>query len=130
MTAIQHTNTLLYYDEPIVFEACDREGQRYLAMAVESLEDEDRYLIVAASPRQLDQLSTGRIDMRSLLLKAGKNAWFISTTKTGTKDPMLIERQRIPLEKSGLLPDGGFFLGTKGWVLRRKSYDLDQGSFR
>ena len=35
--------------------------------------------IVAASSRWLDQLSTGIVDMRSLLLKAGKNAWFIST---------------------------------------------------
>ena len=110
MTEIQHTNPLLYYDEPIVFEAREGEGRRYLAMAVESLEDEARYLIVAASSKQLGQLSTGRIDMRSLLLKAGKNAWFIATTTTGTRDPMWIERQRTPLEKSGLLPDEGFFL--------------------
>lgn len=111
MTAIQHTKTLLYYDEPIVFEARDEAGRRYLAMAVEPFEDKDRYLVVAATPQHLDQLSTGGIDMRSLLLKAGKEAWFISTTKTGTKDPMVIKRQSTPLEKSELLPDEGFIFG-------------------
>ena len=111
MTEIQHTKTLLYYDEPIVFEARDGAGRHYLAMAIEPFEDEDRYLVVAASPRHLGQLSTGGIDMRSLLLKAGKDAWFISTTKTGTKDPMVIERQHTSLENSELLPDEGFVLG-------------------
>lgn len=110
MTAIQHTKTLLYYDEPIVFEARDREGRHYLAMAIEPLAEMDRYLVVAVSPKQLRQLSTGGIDMRYLLLKAGKDAWFISTSTTGTKDPIVIERQRTPLEKSGLLPDAGFTL--------------------
>ena len=110
MTAIQHTKTLLYYDEPIVFEARDGAGQRYLAMAIEPLAEMDRYLVVAVSPKQLCQLSTGRIDMRYLLLKAGKDAWFISTSMIGTKDPIVIERQCTPLEESGLLPDAGFAL--------------------
>ena len=107
---LQHTETLLHYDEPIVFVGRDADGLRYLAMAVADGDGKERYLAVPAPMGELRRLRAASVDMRTLLLKAGRAAWFLADATAGTAKPMPFERQSAPLEQSGLLPDDGFFL--------------------
>lgn len=110
MKTIRHTNTLFYYDGPQIFEARDAIGGHYVAVAVESEAEADRYLVAGVSPERLRQFRSGALDLRSLLAEDGEAEWYLATAEAGLDQPLTLETQTIPLMKSGLLPDPGFVL--------------------
>lgn len=110
MKILRHTATLFSYDGPQVFEARDPIGGHYLALAVDSRNAEDRYLVVGVPPERLRQFRAGTLDLREMIVEAGKDDWYLTTAPDGLDRPLEIERQATPIAESGLLPDAGFVL--------------------
>ena len=108
MTTIRHTTTLFEYDGPQLFVARDDDGGQYLALLVDSPEEQDRYLVVQVDPEPLSQFRTGALELRPLIAEASKDQWYLTTT-TNLDEPLAIEPQRMPIEER-LLPDEGFTL--------------------
>ncbi|MDE2736430.1 MAG: hypothetical protein OXI72_18685 [Gemmatimonadota bacterium] len=108
MTTICHTNTLFDYDGPQLFEAHDDDGGQYLALLVDSEEEQDRYLVVQVDPESLQQFCSGALELRPLIAEASRNQWYLATA-TNLDGPLAIERQRMPIEER-FLPDEGFTL--------------------
>ena len=108
MTTICHTNTLFDYDGPQLFEAHDDDGGQYLALLVDSEEEQDRYLVVQVDPERLQQFCSGALELRPLIAEASRNQWYLATA-TNLDGPLAIERQRMPIEER-FLPDEGFTL--------------------
>ena len=110
MKTIQHTRTLFSYDGPQVFEAEDTTGGQYIAVAVEAQSGLDRYLVAGVVPERLRQFRAGRLDLRSLLVKAGAKKWYLTTPAASLDQPLALVPQHTSIEASGLLPDEGFVL--------------------
>ena len=108
MTTIHHTNTLLEYDGPQLFEAHDDDGGQYLALLVDSEEEQDRYLVVQVDPERLHQFRAGALELRPLITEASREQWYLATT-TNLDEPLAIEPQRTSIEER-FLPDEGFAL--------------------
>ncbi len=112
MKTATHVSTLFYYDGPQVFEARDADGITYIGVMVRPSDvGEERCLVVAVTPEQLRLFREGRHDLRSVLLEAGRNGWYLTTGNPDSGGPLDIEPQSVPLAEEGtLLPDRGFFL--------------------
>ena len=108
MTTIRHTTTLFEYDGPQLFEARDDDGGQYLALLVDSPEEQDRYLVVQVDPERLRQFRAGALELRPLIAEASKDQWYLVTT-TNLDEPLEIELQKTPIEER-FLPDEGFTL--------------------
>ena len=63
---IKHKETLVYYDSPQLFLACDPSNQHYLCLLVECTDELDKFLCVHISPKRLKKLYTGEIDLRRI----------------------------------------------------------------
>ena len=110
MKAIRHTATLFCYDGPQVIEARDAIGGHYLALMVESINGQDRYLVAGVAPERLRQFRSGTLDLRAVLAEAGTEEWYLATIEGGLNHPLALAPQSTPLLESGLLPDEGFVL--------------------
>ena len=108
MTTIRHTTTLFEYDGPQLFVARDDDGGQYLALLVDSEEEQDRYLVVQVDPESLTQFRAGALELRPLIAEASKDQWYLATT-TSLDEPLALELQRRPIEER-FLPDEGFTL--------------------
>ena len=108
MTMIHHTTTLFEYDGPQLFEARDDDGYQYLALLVDSPEEQDRYLVVQVDPELLSQFRVGSLELRPLIVEASKDQWYLATV-TNLDEPLVLELQRTPIEER-FLPDEGFKL--------------------
>ena len=110
MTAIYHTATLDYYDGPILFEGRDRIGGSYLATAVDDADDgELLYAVVGVSPRELERFRSGLVDLRGVMLEAGREEWYTTSYDSATEG-FDLELQDTPLANSAYLPDEGYTL--------------------
>jgi hypothetical protein len=108
MKTILHTQTLLYYDGPQVFEACDSIGGHYVAVMVDH---EDRYLVCGVKPESLREFRSGMLDLRSLLLEQGEGEWYLGYVQQDVEGFVLgLELQNLNLLQSDLLPESGFVL--------------------
>ena len=110
MKAIHYTTTLFHYDGPQIFEARDATDGHYVALSIEPQNGRERYLVVGVAPEQLHQFRSGMFDLRSLLVRAGKDEWYVTTTEADPDQPIVIDPQNVPIEKSTFLPDEGFEL--------------------
>ena len=108
MMTIHRTNTLFDYDGPQLLEAHDDDGGQYLALLVDSEEEQDRYLVVQVDPERLQQFRSDALELRPLIAEASRNQWYLATA-TNLDGPLAIERQRMPIEER-FLPDEGFTL--------------------
>lgn len=110
MTRISYKSTLFWYDGPQVFEARDAIGGHYLAVAVERPPGTSRHLVVGVPPRRLRRLRAGLLDLRTLLIEAGTEEWYLTAAAADLDSPLLLLRQEGPLGETNLLPDDGFYL--------------------
>jgi len=110
MKTIRHTKTLFYYDGPQVFEARDTIGGHYLAVMLEPQEGMEPYLVVGVAPENLRKFRCGGLDLRSLLIDAAEEGWYLASANAGADQSMTLVPQRGPLRNSELLPDAGFVL--------------------
>ncbi|CAN5698350.1 hypothetical protein BH11VER1_BH11VER1_38480 [soil metagenome] len=112
MKTIQHIQTLFYYDGPQVFEARDAIGGHYVAVMVEPEGEHDRYLVTGVAPEQLREFRSGKLDLRSLMLAGGDDAWHLAEIEEGLDRPLKLLPQTTSLLTSGFLPEPGFLLHT------------------
>ena len=110
MKTIQHTHPLFFYDGPQVFEAQEATGGQYIAVAVEAQNGLDRYLVTSVVPERLRQFRASRLDLWSLLAKAGTGEWYLTTPAAGLDQPLALVSQHTSIEASGFLPDAGVVL--------------------
>lgn len=108
---VYHTATLACYDGVQVFEGRDSIGGRYVGVMVDSGEDSDRYLVTGVAPERLRQFRSGDLDLRTLLLEAGREGWYFADVLDGLRKPLRLVRQNGSLEGRAFLPDEGFVLG-------------------
>ena len=110
MKTIRHAATLDYYDGPILFEGRDRIGGRYLAAAVDDVDDgELLYAVVGVSPPELERFRGGLVDLRKVMLEAGSDEWFMASYSRATEG-FELKPQEMPLARSAYLPDAGYTL--------------------
>ncbi len=110
MKTIQPAGTLYYYDGPQVLEARDTIGGHYIALMVDHLEDHCRYLVAGVAPERLRQFRSGILDLRTLLVDADTDEWYLASAPMGPEQLMTLEPQHTSLVDSGMLPDEGFVL--------------------
>lgn len=110
MKTVQPASTLYYYDGPQVLEARDAIGGHYIAVMVDQLEDHCRYLVAGVAPERLRQFRSGVLDLRTLLMDAEADEWYLASAPMGPEQLMALEPQHTSLVESGLLPDQGFVL--------------------
>ena len=112
MTTITHVSTLFEYDGPQLFEARDAAGSPYLCLPVPSPDtDEERCLVVSVTADRLREFRDGRIDLRSVILEAAEDAWYLTKSCPDLGQDVQIAEQGTPLSGEDLLPDEGFYLG-------------------
>ena len=110
MKKIRHTKTLFYYDGPQVFEAHDAIGGHYVAVMVESDNQNERYLVAGVPPEQLREFRSGALDLRSLLIQSDEEERYLATVDTDLDHPLVLNNLSTTLMDSGFLPDAGFVL--------------------
>ena len=110
MKKIRHTKTLFYYDGPQVFEAHDAIGGHYVAVMVESDNQNERYLVAGVPPEQLREFRSGALDLRSLLIESDEEERYLATVDTDLDHPLVLNNLSTTLMDSGFLPDAGFVL--------------------
>ncbi len=117
MKAVHHTATLDYYDGPILFEARDRIGGHYLAVAADIRNGKTLFAVVGVSPERLVEFRSGAVDLRDLMVEAGSEEWYVACGNPTTKE-FDLELQSSPLSTSHYLPGAGYKLnaGTSGDV--------------
>lgn len=110
MKTIHYTNTLEYYDGPIVFEARDDIGGNYIAVAVKLENEQEAFLVRGVNPSKAAEFRTGELDLRSLILDLEKEPWYLTTPDPDIGDSMSLELQDSPIQESEFLPNEGFLL--------------------
>ena len=109
MKTVSYTTMLDYCDGPLLFEATDAVGGHYLAIAVDTTEGNDGYVVVGVAPERLVQFRAGLVDLRLLVEEAGKDEWYLAQA-ADLSEPLGLVRQPNPLAQSGFLPDEGYML--------------------
>ena len=110
MRSITHKATLFWYDGPQVFEARDAIGGHYVGVAVEEPPGVSRHLVVGAPPERLRRLRAGSLDLRTFLMEAGTEEWYVTLGDGDLAAPLPLDPQAGSLQETGFLPDEGFFL--------------------
>lgn len=110
MTSISHRATLFWYDGPQVFEARDPIGGHYVAVAIEEPPGTSRYLVVGVAPEELRRLRSGIVDLRSVLLDASGEKWYLTSADADPSGALGIAQQTGALAETEFLPEAGFFL--------------------
>ena len=110
MKTVKAATTLYYYDGPQVIEARDAIGGHYIAVMVDPQDEQDRYLVAGVAPERLRQFRSGTLDLRTLLVEADEEQWYLAAAPAGPDQLMALEPQHRSLIESGLLPDDGFVL--------------------
>ena len=113
MKTIRAGNTLFYYDGPQIFEARDTIGGHYIAVMLESQNSNDCYLVTGVSPESLRQFRSGALDLKTLLVEAGQEIWYLAKLAEDKDGILILEQQKTPIHQSGFLPDEGFLLHNR-----------------
>ena len=78
MKNITFKSTLFWYDGPQVFEARDPIGGHYVAVAIEERSQRSSYVVVGVAPERLRRLRAGMVDLRTVLIEAAAEAWYLA----------------------------------------------------
>lgn len=111
MKMIHHVATLDYYDGPILFEARDRIGGHYLALAADTRDGDPAYAVVGVSPERLSEFRGGLVDLRDVMLEAGSEEWYVALPSP-TTEGFDLELQATELAASDYLPNSGYTLNA------------------
>ena len=110
MTTIRHNKTLAYYDGVQVFVGQDSGGENYVAAMIDAVGDADRYLVVATAAQSLTRLYAGDVDLRTLLLEASADGWYVALVDDDFQLPVLLEPQSDSLLEMDYLTEAGLHL--------------------
>ena len=110
MTKIWYKSTLLEYDGPQIFEATDRKGGHYIAVAVEENETDYDYLVVETEMEKLRKFRIGEMDLRSLLVESSHDGWYLTAPGVNEDKSVTILLQQGSLIERDYLPESELFL--------------------
>ena len=110
MTAIQHTETIVYYDGVQVFVGQDAVGGQFVGTMISTDNYGDRYLVVSVTPEPLRQFYAGKLDLRTLLLESSADGWHTALVDDDFEGPVSLELQQDTLLDMDYLPEAGFYL--------------------
>lgn len=110
MKPVRHTDTLVHYDGVQVFEGRDSAGGRYVGVMVDGGDGADRYLVTGVASERLRRFRSGALDLRSMLLEAGRDGWYFADVSDDFQVPLRLMPQDGSLEGRDFLPDEGFVL--------------------
>lgn len=110
MKQIHYTATHTYYDGILLFEARDSGGSHYIASAIDRQEKYDRYLLKKVPLEALRRFRTGGTDLKSLLLEAPGDDWYVASLGGDPEEPLRLERHTSPLIETDYLPERGLVL--------------------
>ena len=110
MKTVKLTAVLDYYDGIQIFAAGDAIGGHYIATAIDTVGDFDRYLVVGVRPERLHEFEAGLLDLRGLLLESPGGEWYTTIADGAIDDPLTLEPQAGPLAATDYLPEPGFLL--------------------
>ena len=110
MKTVKLTAVLDYYDGIQIFAAGDAIGGHYIATAIDTVGDFDRYLVVGVRPERLREFEAGQLDLRTLLLEAPGGEWYTTIADGTIDDPLTLAPQAGPLAATDYLPEPGFLL--------------------
>jgi hypothetical protein len=85
--------TYIYYDQPSLFSCENQEGQMFIAVWVDRLEEGDTFLYVAVSPERLQSFLEGSIDVRSAF----------ENTESGSIFKVMIPFSNLPAKAISIL---------------------------
>lgn len=111
---LRETRLVDYCDGPVVIEAQEDDGRRYLCDVLGSSEDGMQFIVVPVTDNQVDVLNRGDSCLRHTLLHAGHDEWYISVPQWDFRKPFTVERQEGPIADSPDLPGEGYTL-TGAW---------------
>ena len=81
-----------------------------MATAVDDADDgELLYAVVGVSPQELERFRSGLVDLRGVMLEAGREEWYTTSYSSAT-ERFDLEPQDTPLANSEYLPDEGYTL--------------------
>ena len=110
MKTITPIEVLVYYDGVEVFAAQDPIGGNYIGMIVDEAGETDSYLVTGVSPEQLRLFRSGALDLKTLLLEAKGDEWYLTRADGEWGDPLVLVNQTTPLATTDYLPDEGLLL--------------------
>ena len=114
MKTIRETRVLDYYDAPLVIEAEDERGNRYICDALATREAGEWFIVVPVSDAQVETLNKGESCLRSVMEIAGRDEWYLSVPQWDFRKPFTVERQEGPIADNPDLPGEGYTL-TGAW---------------
>ena len=112
--AVLHERILDYFDGPLAIEARDEDGRRYLCDSMGAAEAGEQWIVVPITDDQADALNRGEMCLRSTMVQAGGEEWYISVPQWDFREPFTIEPQEGPISESPELPGEGYML-TGAW---------------
>jgi hypothetical protein len=110
MNTIKHVETLVYYDGVQVFEGRDAGGAGYIGVMTSRFDEVDEYLVTKVEQESLNRFRVGAVDLRTLLLSASVDGWYLMRTGGDFSRPLALASQHGALDENDLLPDAGFLL--------------------
>ena len=113
MRSLYHTETLLYFDAPLLISAIDQLGVNFVCLLIDQIENEDQYLCIPLSKGRLNLLRLGEISLRDAFTSVETNEYFIARVENGnltTIQTHLINPSEII---NDWLPDGDTYLEQK-----------------
>ena len=110
MTKIWYKSTLLEYDGPQIFEARDRIGGHYIAVAVEENETDYHYMVVGTEVEKLRRFRVGELDLRSLLIESSQDGWYLTAPGLNEDQSVSLLLQQDSLLERDYLPGPNFYL--------------------
>ena len=114
MKKVLHTRVLDYYDGPLVIEAVDEDGRRYLCDSLPADGEGRRFVVVPVTDGEVGELNRGEACMRVMMERVGCGEWYLSVPHWDFREPFGIERQAGAIGESGKLPGEGYML-TGAW---------------
>lgn len=100
MNTVKITEILECHDGILAFVAQDPIGGHYVGSLIERTQGNDRYLVAGANSDCLNELRSGQIDLRALLLETPEGEWYITTPKGMMNDSLTLEPQQTPLAET------------------------------
>ena len=107
---VRHAKTLIYYDGPVLFEARDPHGGRYLGMAMDTKSESEQYAVFGVSPERLRLFINGALDLLDLITGRKNQTWYVGVHHNGDSGAFQLTKQATPLLDTEHLPDPGLFL--------------------
>lgn len=114
MKTIRYARTLVFHDRPLVIEAEDGEGGRYLCDSLATREDGEWFIVVPVTDEEAGVLNRGEACMRQMMERVGCEEWYLSVPHWDFREPFGIVRQEGAIGESRKLPGEGYML-TGAW---------------